>query len=91
MILISYISASTCTFHLCCIYHTGAAATSFASFGQGVGPIHLDNVQCTGNEDTLWNCTAIVSNHNCAHFEDAGVTCGMLSSHEFGRNSELLI
>ena len=72
-------------------HNTGAAATSFASFGQGVGPIHLDNVQCTGNEDTLWNCTAIVSNHNCAHFEDAGVTCGMLSSHEFGRNSELLI
>ena len=81
MILISYFSASTCTFNLCCIYYTGAAATSFASFGQGIGPIHLDNVQCTGNEDTLWNCTAIVSNHNCAHFEDAGVTCGMLISH----------
>ena len=56
---------------------SGAVATSLASFGQGVGPIHLDNVDCDGSEGTLWNCSSIVSNHNCAHFEDAGVICGM--------------
>ena len=56
---------------------SGAVATSLASFGQGVGPIQLDNVDCDGSEETLWNCSSIVSNHNCAHFEDAGVICGM--------------
>ena len=34
----------------------------------------MDNVQCTGNEGLLVNCTYL-SDHNCVHFEDAGVTC----------------
>lgn len=59
------------------LYLAGAVATSFASFGQGVGPIHMDNVECDGTEGTLFNCSALISSHNCAHFEDAGVTCGM--------------
>ena len=57
---------------------TGAQAFSFAFFGQGSGPIHLDDVACTGSERRLIDCryTAI---DNCIHFEDAGVRCqGML-------------
>ena len=38
----------------------------------------MDNVQCTGNEGLLLNCT-YQPDHNCAHFEDAGVTCGLPS------------
>ena len=34
----------------------------------------MDNVQCTGNEGFLVNCT-YQPNHDCSHFEDAGVTC----------------
>ena len=37
----------------------------------------MDNVQCTGNEELLVNCTYL-STHNCGHFEDAGVTCGAI-------------
>ena len=49
-------------------------AYSSAFFGQGSGPIQLDNVNCIGTEATLLNCTHITS-HNCGHQEDAGVAC----------------
>ncbi|XP_069044774.1 deleted in malignant brain tumors 1 protein-like isoform X4 [Lepisosteus oculatus] len=47
-----------------------------ALFGAGSGPILLDDVQCTGNESTLLSCTTRgLENHNCGHFDDAGVAC----------------
>ena len=36
---------------------------------------------CTGNEDSLVNCT-YNPNHNCVHFEDAGVVCGEAQCNE---------
>ena len=44
------------------------------SFGGGMGPILLDDVQCTGSENSLSDCTAI-TDHDCEHSEDAGVRC----------------
>ena len=52
----------------------GAIARSRAFFGQGTVPIRLDNVACVGTESRLLSCT-YSSTHNCAHSEDAGVTC----------------
>ena len=55
---------------------TGAIAISRAAFGEGTGPIHLDNMECTGNEETLADCPHQgLSVHNCGHGEDAGVYC----------------
>ena len=34
----------------------------------------MDNVDCTGSESYLTNCSHI-TNHNCGHFEDAGASC----------------
>ena len=34
----------------------------------------MDNVQCTSDETSLFNCS-FDTHHNCAHFEDAGVVC----------------
>ena len=53
---------------------TGGIARSRAFYGQGEGVIVLDDVQCVGTETRLTDCPSI-SNHNCAHSEDAGVTC----------------
>lgn len=51
-------------------------ARSMAYFGEGQGPIHLDNVRCVGTELSLGECLADGSDrHNCRHSEDAGVIC----------------
>ncbi|KAM9847935.1 neurotrypsin [Aulostomus maculatus] len=56
---------------------TGVAkARSMAYFGEGRGPIHLDDVRCLGTESTLGQCTAKgQDDHDCHHSEDAGVIC----------------
>uniref|UniRef100_A0A3B3U6H9 SRCR domain-containing protein n=2 Tax=Poecilia TaxID=8080 RepID=A0A3B3U6H9_9TELE len=52
------------------------SATSSAHFGQGTGPIWLDDVRCTGNEPQLSECQHRgFGIHNCNHGEDAGVVC----------------
>ena len=58
------------------ICSTDATAFSFARFGQGSGPIYLDQVGCTGSEAMLGDCTSNpIGVHDCSHFEDAGVGC----------------
>uniref|UniRef100_UPI00398F48C2 neurotrypsin isoform X2 n=1 Tax=Pristiophorus japonicus TaxID=55135 RepID=UPI00398F48C2 len=57
-------------------YKDPAKARSLAYFGDGVGPIHMDNVKCTGTEKTLEDCIKQdIGTHNCRHSEDAGVIC----------------
>ncbi|XP_049328322.1 neurotrypsin [Astyanax mexicanus] len=53
-----------------------AKARVMAYFGEGEGPIHVDNVKCTGGERSLADCIKQpFGTHNCRHSEDAGVIC----------------
>ena len=45
-----------------------------AAYGEGTGPIHMDDVSCAGNESSLIECSHI-SDHNCRHSEDVSVQC----------------
>lgn len=64
-----------------------AIATYSAQFGQGSGPIVLNNVGCTGLEVRLVNCTSGIVRY-CYRREDAGVICqmraGKVYNHRFG-------
>ena len=45
-----------------------------ARYGEGSGPVYLDNVNCFGNESRLTECT-YTSSTTCPHSQDAGVQC----------------
>ena len=52
------------------------SAETSAEFGRGSEQIHLDDIHCTGSEDTLNNCPSRpIGQHDCGHHEDAGVRC----------------
>nr|XP_055134175.1 T-cell differentiation antigen CD6 isoform X7 [Symphalangus syndactylus] len=51
-------------------------------FTPGRGPIHRDQVNCSGAEAYLWDCPGLPGQHYCGHKEDAGVVC---SEHQSWR------
>ena len=61
-------------FYMCKL--ADAVAFSNAHFGRGAGPIYLDNIDCSGSESNLFNCSnSSVVNCASGHWDDAGVRC----------------
>jgi len=57
-------------------YSYTLAAPVSACYGQGTGPIWLDNVHCFGNESDLFLCGHNgINNHDCMHNKDASTEC----------------
>ena len=73
-------------------YHVEAVAVKRAHFDSfEFHPIHLDNVQCTGNEENITQCSYLTSTAiNCDHSEDAGVVCGCECIQFFLQKSNIL-
>ncbi|XP_034886224.1 neurotrypsin [Mirounga leonina] len=70
-------------------YKGPARARTMAYFGEGKGPIHVDNVKCTGNERSLADCIKQdIGRHNCRHSEDAGVICDYFSKKAIGNSNK---
>ena len=53
----------------------GVIPYSGAHFGQGIGPIFMDDVTCTGSESQLIDCIYDRNTTEDTHAEDAGVRC----------------
>ena len=48
-----------------------------AHYGEGIGRILFDEVNCMGDEASICDCAHSGKNeHDCSHAEDAGVECG---------------
>ena len=57
--------------------HNAAIPFRGAIFGEGSGPIFLENLECSGTESSLLGCGlgSPVGIHSCDHSQDSGVMC----------------
>ena len=62
-------------YNLCILL--GPVPLTNASFGRGLGPVHMTSVTCTGDEGMLSDCEHVtgLGAVNCHHARDAGVVC----------------
>ncbi|KAL9961181.1 hypothetical protein ACROYT_G030079 [Oculina patagonica] len=58
-------------------FSSASSAPGQATNGQGSGYIWMDDVNCQGGEDSIFDCAYVPSwsNYNCRHSEDASVVC----------------
>ncbi|XP_011489094.1 lysyl oxidase homolog 3 isoform X3 [Oryzias latipes] len=59
-------------------FGTAKEALTGARIGQGIGPIHMNEVKCVGHERSIWMCPyKNITAEDCQHTEDAAVRCNV--------------
>ena len=48
---------------------------TYRFYGEGEGPILMDNVKCVGMESSVFECDYDPHTADCSHSQDAGVVC----------------
>ena len=59
-------------------FSRATSAPDGARYGRGTGNIRLHDVECSGEEASLFNCAHAgwgAGDSGCGHHEDAGVRC----------------
>ena len=57
------------------LYIVGAEALT-GTFTEGVWYVHINDLNCTGNELSLWDCPMNdLSSYSCNHYHDSAVVC----------------
>ena len=55
--------------------HCLGAAVHNGYYGQGVGPVHMDEVYCIGDEDSILECSHTTATRFTDHSDDVGLQC----------------
>uniref|UniRef100_A0A672YUR9 Lysyl oxidase homolog n=1 Tax=Sphaeramia orbicularis TaxID=375764 RepID=A0A672YUR9_9TELE len=58
-------------------FGTAKEALSGGRLGQGMGPVHMNEVECSGFEKSITECFFNKENVGCSHEEDAAVRCNV--------------
>ena len=54
----------------------------YGKYTEGVWPIHINDLNCTGNEKSVWECPHNgIKGYSCYHRGDASVICQGTSSN----------
>lgn len=53
----------------------GTLSYNYATYGEGVGPIHVDNLYCSGPEFRLSSCRYDNDTSEDYHYEDWSISC----------------
>ena len=62
-------------------FHSDVQAFSNAAFGQGTGPIYLNNVTCGATEIRLIDCPYNSDASGRTHANDAGASCSAVRKY----------
>ena len=48
----------------------------YGKYTEGVWPIHINDLNCTGSEESVWECPHNgMERYSCNHYQDASVKC----------------
>ena len=57
------------------IIFTGSISAQ-GSYTEGAWPIHINDLNCTGSEESVWECPHNgIKGYSCNHWQDASVIC----------------